>query len=60
MTHAQAVEDAHALRESLMELAEEAPFMSWQRAGYVAIYHMMGAVTEMLDEMAEGIEGADA
>ncbi len=56
MTHAQAVEDARALLENLEDLAEDAPVMSWRRAGYVAIYHMMEAVAETLDEMAEGIE----
>lgn len=59
MTHAQVVEDARVLFEKLEELAEDAPVMSWQRACYVAIFHMMEAVTETLDEMAEGIEGAD-
>ncbi len=59
MTHAQVVEDARALLESLEGLAEDAPVMSWRRACYVAIFHMMEAVTETLDEMAEGIEGAD-
>ena len=59
MTHAQVVEDAHALRKSLMELVEEAPLMSWQRMGYIAAYYAMGAVTETLDGMAEGIEEGD-
>jgi len=53
MTHAQAVEDARALLERLEELAEDAPLMSWKRAGYVAVYHMMEAVAETLDEMAD-------
>lgn len=60
MTHAQAVEDARALLGKLEELAEDAPVMSWQRAGYVAVYHMMEAVSETLDEMAEGIEEGEA
>ena len=56
MTHAQVVEDVRALLEKLEELAEDAPLMSWQRACYVAVYHMTEAVSETLDEMAEGID----